>query len=550
LLEAKKKMKLKLQILFFLITSSVFSQKVATAIDTTKNKIGAQFTLTLRTHVDTVSKVIFPKATSFGQLEVIRDYKIDTVKKGAQYELIKKYGLTQFDSGRYTIPKLRVKIGKNEVFSDSLLVEVANVGVDTLKQKMYDIKPIYEAPSDKSWIWKLLLGLLLLALIGGAIYWFIKKNQKKKVEEEVYKTPIEKATSLLNILEKKELWQKGEVKNYYSELTTIARTYIEETIEIPAMESTTAELIEALKQASKKKKMKLSQEAIQNLEGVLKQADLVKFAKVKPLDYEITDDRAKIEKSIIVIDTSIPKVVENEEAELLNELQRQNQIKILLEKKRKKRITWTIASVFILLFLITVGTIAFKGVSYVKDILFGNPTKELYEGEWITSQYGNPRVHIATPEVLKRTDISKAIPKEGLALIKEMQTFVGGGLLSDFRIMVSTFKYKQDSEIDLSKVLDGTSSFLASLGAQNIVIKQDDFTTGKGTAGKKGYGTFTQLNPLTKTSSKLYYEVLVFNQDGGLQQLVITHLEGDDYGSQIAERVIQSVEFKKAATNE
>ncbi len=83
----------------------------------------------------------------------------------------------------------------------------------------------------------------------------------------------------MNTLEQKELWQKGDVKAYYSELTDIARNYIEEAIAIPAMESTTAELVAGLKAASQKKKMKLSQETIENLERVLKQADLVKFAK-------------------------------------------------------------------------------------------------------------------------------------------------------------------------------------------------------------------------------------------------------------------------------
>jgi hypothetical protein len=131
--------------------------------------------------------------------------------------------------------------------------------VDTLKQKMYDIKPIAEVSSSNSWIWKLLLVLLVLAAIGAFIYWWLQNSTKEKIEEEVYKTPIEKATVLLNNLEKKELWQKGEIKAYYSELTDIARNYIEEAIQIPAMESTTSELIEGLRKASLKKKMKLSQ---------------------------------------------------------------------------------------------------------------------------------------------------------------------------------------------------------------------------------------------------------------------------------------------------
>jgi hypothetical protein len=71
---------------------------------------------------------------------------------------------------------------------------------------------------------------------------------------------------------------KRRVKEYYSELTDIARNYIEEAIEIPAMESTTSELIVALRAASLKKKMSVSQETIRKLRRVLKQADLVKFA--------------------------------------------------------------------------------------------------------------------------------------------------------------------------------------------------------------------------------------------------------------------------------
>ncbi len=239
-------------LLYFLFTTAVFAQQkqVTTSIDTTKNKIGAEFKLTLKTNVDTLSKVVFPNAKSFGALEVIQSYPIDTIRKDDRYELVKKYGLTQFDSGRYIIPSVKILINKKEYLSDSIQVEVANVQVDTLRQKMYDIKDIVPANEGIGDWWKYLLGLIVIAGIGAFIYWYIKKRQKAKIEEEIYKTPIEKATSLLNNLEKKELWQHGEIKEYYSELTGIVRNYIEEAIEIPAMESTTSELIEGLKIAS------------------------------------------------------------------------------------------------------------------------------------------------------------------------------------------------------------------------------------------------------------------------------------------------------------
>ncbi|WP_321539627.1 hypothetical protein [Flavobacterium piscinae] len=127
--------------------------------------------------------------------------------------------------------------------------------------------------------------------------------------------------------------ERGEVKEYYSELTDIARTYIEEAIEIPAMESTTDELIAAFKIAVVKKKLSLTDETIKNLEKVLKQADLVKFAKSKPLEFEIADDKIKIEKTIYKIHQSIPEEVEEEELED-NEA---NQAKILKRKKSKEK---------------------------------------------------------------------------------------------------------------------------------------------------------------------------------------------------------------------
>jgi hypothetical protein len=71
----------------------------------------------------------------------------------------------------------------------------------------------------------------------------------------------------------------------------------------------------------------VSQDTIANLERVLKQADLVKFAKSKPLDFEITEDRNKIQKAILTLDSSIPVEIEIEEDALLNEVQNRNRSK-------------------------------------------------------------------------------------------------------------------------------------------------------------------------------------------------------------------------------
>jgi hypothetical protein len=544
----RKKMKLTTYIALLFFGAVVFAQQkpLTTSVNVKQNKIGAEFKLSLKAVADTSARVVFPKLKNMGALEVIQSYPVDTVWKDRQYELVKTYGLTQFDSGTYALPALKILINNKPFYSDSLRVQVANVVVDTLKQKMFDIKPIAQGPSSYRWVWTLLLVIALLAAAGYGVFWWRKRKQNTVEVVEEFKSPIEKATSMLNVLEKKQLWQKGEVKSYYSELTAIARNYIEEAIAIPAMESTTAELIAALQNASKQKKMELTAETIENLERVLKQADLVKFAKSKPLDFEITEDRKKIEKAIVTLDRAIPTIEEDEEESALNELQRQQQLQQQAAKARKRRNQRIAASALGLVLLVLGYFIATKGFTYVKDTLIRKETKLLLEGEWVQSEYGNPAVRLETPEVLVRTDLSKTLPKNGMALIKEMQSFVEGKWGDAFYVMVNTIHYQKETEIDLDKSIDVTIDLLESLGAQNMLVKQEEFQTKQGVSGRKGYGTFVLLNTLTKSSTTYYYEVLLFGQDGGLQQLVLVHEEGDAYANAIAERILNSVELKQA----
>jgi hypothetical protein len=537
-------MKLKLYILLFLSSTTFFAQKISTLVDTTKNKIGAEFKLTLKANVFKNDKVIFPKGKMFGNLEVLEAYKTDTVVTEDKMELVKKYGLTQFDSGTYTIPKLKILINGKPFFSDSIPLEIANVKVDTLKQKMYDIKDILPAKGETNW-WPLLITLLALVVLGRFLYFYFIKKRKQKLETVLYKSPIEKATSLLQQLETKDLLQRGEIKEYYSELTDIVRTYIEEEIEIPAMESTTSELIFALKKVTSQKKMQLSSDTLVNLEKVLKQADLVKFAKVRPMDFEIEEDKKRIASAVVKIHDSIPE--EAEEKDALSEYNEQ-QKEILRKKKekiiRKKKIITGSGIVFGFLVITILFVTVAKGFDYVKDAVFGNHNKELLEGKWITSEYGNPSIKIETPEVLKRLDANKVLPKNAMALIKEMQLFSFGGLNESFSVTIATKKFKQKTEVNLDQLADESAKLLESQGATNLIFKQEEFKTTKGIEGKKAFGTTTMIDKVSKSSQKLYYEMVFFKQDGGIQQITITYKENDNFGAEVAARILNSIELE------
>jgi flagellar basal body-associated protein FliL len=79
------------------------------------------------------------------------------------------------------IPSIKIFINSKPYLTDSISVEVANVAVDTLKQKMYDIKDIVLKGSIGDW-WKYLLIMVLIG-IGIVVYWFVKRQQKKKLKK-------------------------------------------------------------------------------------------------------------------------------------------------------------------------------------------------------------------------------------------------------------------------------------------------------------------------------------------------------------------------------
>lgn len=519
-----------------------FSQKITTSIDSSQIKIGSQFLLTIKASVNAKDKVVFPEGKFFGALEVLESFPIDTVKNNAHYELIKKYGLTQFDSGRYAIPKLLVKINQKAFRTDSLSVLVNNVKVDTTKQQMYDIKNIIateEKPSSEWWKWLVLLGLIIAS--GFAAYFIIKKIQKREdLAEEFFASPIEKAIAYLQNLDKKQLLQKGEVKEYYSEMTDIARTYIEESVKVPAMESTSSELIAALKKAISEKKMFINRDELEQFKGVLENADLVKFAKSKPLQFEIEKDKGIIDKFLIIIDKALPRSEAEAEVLFAEEVRKKE-----LKQQKLKRTVIAVgiaASLFVLavsLFLYTIG------FDYLKENYLGYSTAELLEKEWVSSEYGEPAIIIETPKVLYRNNdekIQNNLPQN----VKSTNRFMSGSIVDDFSIVLITTAFKDTTRLDLEVALENDLKELERFGAKNIIVKTADFENAKGLSGKKSSGTFTAFNSKTEEEQKMSYEIVVFAQPGGAQEIFLIYKEDDTHAKQVTEKIQNSIELRKA----
>ena len=282
---------------------------VKAEIDTTNIRIGEQFQLKIS--VDETQNVIIPKIQLKG-IEVIDSTRIDTIKNS----LIRRYILTGFDSGAFYIPQQQIFVKNQAFLTDSLLINIATIAIDTTKVKKFPIKSIKKEPYtfDDFRIY-IYLVLAILAIIGFWIYWFVIRKRKETEDAPTYRTlpPFEEAILRLNELDEKLLWQNNKIKEYYSELTEIVRGYIERELKVPALENTTDEVLAMIKDFKNADSIETSKETIKKLKDLLQEADLVKFAKSKPLAIEIEDDRRDAE---FIIGHLKPKQIIEKEDEL------------------------------------------------------------------------------------------------------------------------------------------------------------------------------------------------------------------------------------------
>lgn len=527
----------------FLSAFNVQAQQVKGAVDTTSIRIGEQITYEFQVEADSTDLVLFPEGQTFQPLEMIEAYQVDTSYAGAKMNLIKRYGLTQFDSGSYTIPRQLVSINQQPFYTDSVAIEVNNVVVDTTKQGLYDIKDIVAVERATSKFWEYLLYFLLLAaVIGGFLFSIIRRSRKKAAAEQKL-PPFEQALFSLKQLDEeykepaRGIDERDATKAYYSKLTDIVRRYLDEEVYDRSMESTSSELIERLMLEKEEGKIDLSKETILKLDQILKRADLTKFARTSPGAGQAEADRIVAEEIVKETKEAIPPPTEEE-------LMRDAAYREALAKRRKRKLILTsIIGVFGILMIATGILIATKGFDFVKDNFIGHPSKDLLESDWVRSEYGYPPVIISTPRVLERNEI--ALP-DSLKQQMDMSTFTYGSLIDDFYVVVNNTRFGGKNEANLEASAQGFISTIEANGAKNLIVKTEKYTTPEGTEGLRVYGTGDFPETLNKDEfSKGEYEMLLFTAPGVLQQILVAHREDDTYAKEMSARIINSVELQK-----
>jgi len=336
--------------LFCCVSFSLHAQRttVRATIQPSDILIGEQAVINIEAIAPKGRDIIFPfyADTLITGIEVLKMLEPDTVMTEVM-TISQKYIVTSFDSTLYHVPYMQVVDGIDTLrtndfglkvsapqLSDSTLAYLEKLknqetdSIDFERLQISDIKDVQYPPlvwqDYLEYLYIPLIIILLLALIGLAVYFFMRKKKKGYFfTPKVVLPPHVVALQQLDKLKASKLWQKGQEKEYYTELTDILREYIDRRFNIDAPEMVSDDIIEAVHLATDTKS------ATDGLAQILKLADLVKFAKYTPFvdenDLSLVNAYLFVNQTKIEERTSMEDQKKEEEAGGAAEIREENE---------------------------------------------------------------------------------------------------------------------------------------------------------------------------------------------------------------------------------
>jgi hypothetical protein len=261
--------------------------RLSASVDSTNYPIGDWITVHISAEHSFNTEMLWkiPLKLDTSVFHIIAESDIDTIEQKDFVTENKSLTLTTYDTGILRIPSLVFYYRKRDLTDSastaSIVIFVAPVAVDISEPyrplKMPLAVDVYD---DKRWLY-LVSGFSIVAAV--CLYWFFMRKKKKReavaaLAAQDLRLPYEKALDNLEALEEESLWVSGKTKEYYVRVTQILREYIENGLQLPALENTTNEIIRSLRKKTK------DEDLLKQLKDDLTVADFVKFAKAKPAE--------------------------------------------------------------------------------------------------------------------------------------------------------------------------------------------------------------------------------------------------------------------------
>ena len=262
-------------------TSTGLAQTVNEYTTVDSLKVGDTFDLSITLNKEQgYDQIIFPDTSRFSSPFEMRSrsqFKVSSFKDSVYYKL------QYFGSSDTTLPPLPVYLVQGQD-TTTLYTNPIPIGFRSVLAKddeaFRPLKPIYTFAA--AW-WPYIVAFLLLCIAAYYLYGYFTKEEIQE-ESEAPKTftpspfvnPLTELQNHIDRLERVHPQTREEFKDFYIELGDAIRRYFEDLHHIPAMESTSREILQKLRNRS------IDQDLISVTRSVLQEADMVKFAKFTP----------------------------------------------------------------------------------------------------------------------------------------------------------------------------------------------------------------------------------------------------------------------------
>ena len=291
--------------------------KISGTVEPDSIGIGDRFLFTIEVERDLMQEVYFPDfKQSVEHYEMIEDRPVDTLsREGRRLKLRKSYLMAAFQEGIHKVLPEVMYLDKNIIDTlrgeDTLRLMVTTFQIDSTSHTIFDIKPqrtlkfkFGEISGYVTWTIIAIIIVVLFFLVAKRILAHYGKSFSDIFKPAPPLPPHEIALRDLKKLHSERLWQEGNHKLYYSGLTDILRAYIAGQFGVGALEMTSDEIIEAMRGVEIPQKQKM------DLTELLRDADLVKFAKAMP---EAEANEAAYTMALNFVEQTMPQPEEEDD---------------------------------------------------------------------------------------------------------------------------------------------------------------------------------------------------------------------------------------------
>lgn len=268
---------------------NIFAQlpTIKTSVDKNSILIGEQFHYKVETSMpdNTYRLSWFTMPDSVAHFQVVRQNKIDSSFVNGNINFSQVITMTSFDSGRQVIPTLVLNMATLQgdssfnILTDSVPINVSFAPMDSVTT-FHDIKSIIEVKKERQWSWWALLAVVLLAVLMWVFIKVFKKKKAAPVLCQAKLSPYDEAMQSFTELEKQQLLQKIQVKEFHTALTKIFKHYISRKSNSDIMYLTSGEVMMHLTEFN------LGKEQVFSFANCLRMSDAVKYAKYVPAQNE------------------------------------------------------------------------------------------------------------------------------------------------------------------------------------------------------------------------------------------------------------------------